>query len=343
MRCRAPTFGGVSDLGASHSNLEICPQGPRATGAQRRPASVWSANVSRMEAIPFIGSQALERGTVTRSQLRTRYRHVFRGVYVERTAELTPANKARAAWLSTGAILAGQSAAAVHGTKWLDAAAPAEIVRADRHSQRGIVVHNYRLADDEIQMCRGMRVTTAARTAFDIGCCVPDAIPMIDAVLNATGIKPEHVVTLADRYPGARGVRRLRAALELADGGAESPQETRVRLLLVGAGLPRPETQIELIGLHPRRIRVDMGWREWKVAVEYDGIQHWNDAYQRAWDIERIALLEDAGWAVIRVSARMLSQRPQATVQRVKAKLVERGAFAGSPAGCGAVGPLSAP
>ena len=66
-----------------------------------------------------------------------------------------------------------------------------------------------------------------------------------------------------------------------------------MRLLLVGAGLPKPETQIEFRDL---RIRVDMGWREWKVAVEYDGIQHWENRYQRSWDIERIALLEAAGW-----------------------------------------------
>jgi hypothetical protein len=117
-----------------------------------------------------------------------------------------------------------------------------------------------------------MRVTTAARTAFDIGRRLPaaQAVPILDALLNATGIKPGDVVAVADRHPGARGVRRLRAALELADGGAESPQKSRVRLLLVGAGLPKPETQIEFRDL---RIRVDMGWREWKVAVEYPSFE----------------------------------------------------------------------
>jgi very-short-patch-repair endonuclease len=278
-----------------------------------------------MDGIPFVGSQALERGTVTRRQLRTRYRRVFRDVYISRDAELTARAKARAAWLSTGATLAGMSAAAVLGTKWLDAAAPAEIVRADRHGQRGILVRSYELPDDEACTVGGIRVTTAARTAFDIGRGLPvvKAVPILDALLNATGIKPAEVLTLADRHRRARGIRRLRGALELADGGAESPQETRVRLLLVAAGLPKPETQIEFRDLH---IRVDMGWREWKVAVEYDGIQHWENRYQRSWDIERIALLEAAGWIVIRISAEMLS-RPEAIVERVKAKLRERGAY----------------
>ena len=281
-----------------------------------------------MDAIPFSGSRALARGAVTRNQLRTRYRAVFRDVYVDRDVELTAAAKARAAWLSTGAILAGRSAAAVLGTKWLDAAAPAEIVRSDRHGQPGIVVHSYRLADDEVRTVRGMRVTTPARTAFDIGCGLPvvRALPILDALFNATRIEPTQVRAVADRYPGARGIRRLRAALEMADGGAESPMETRVRMLLVAARLPRPDTQIEVRGLHRRCIRLDMGWRAWRVAVEYDGVQHWDDPAQRAWDIERIALLEAAGWAVIRISAAMLG-RPEAIVERVRAKLAERGAF----------------
>jgi very-short-patch-repair endonuclease len=277
-----------------------------------------------MDDSPFLGSQALKRGAVTRSELRTRYRLVFRDVYIGKHAELTAVAKARAAWLSTGATLGGLSAAAVLGTKWLDGAAPAEIMRADRHGQRGIVVHSDQLAADEVHTVSGMRATTAPRTAFDIGRGLPvaKAVPILDALLNATRIKPADVIAVADRHPRTRGVRRLRAALELADGGAESPQETRVRLLLIGAGLPKPETQIEFRDLH---VRVDMGWRAWKVGVEYDGIQHWENRYQRSWDIERIALLEAAGWSVVRVSAEMLS-RPNAIVERVKIKLRERGA-----------------
>ena len=273
--------------------------------------------------MPFRGSEALRRGDVTRNDLRTRYRPVFRDVYIPRDVELTAAMKARAAWLSTGATLAGLSSAAVLGTKWLDVHAPAEIVRADRHRQRGMVVRSYELAADEVRMVRDMRVTTAARTAFDIGRRRPvdQAVPILDALVNATGVKTADIGALADRRPGTRGIRRLRAALELVDGGAESPQESRVRLLLIGAGLPTPETQIEFLDEFSHAfIRVDMGWREWKVAVEYDGIQHWVDRRQRSWDIDRIALLEAMGWTVIRVSAEMLS-RPWVIIERVRVKL----------------------
>jgi hypothetical protein len=272
---------------------------------------------------PFLGSAAIRRGELTRNDLRMRYRAVFRDAYIGRDTQLTAATKAHAAWLSTGATLAGLSAAAVLGTRWLDASAPAEIVRVDRHRQRGMVVHSYELLDEDVCVIRGMNLTTPARTAFDIGRTrrIADAVPILDALLNATGVRPADVAALADVRRGVRGVRQLRSALELVDGGAESPQETRVRLLLVGAGLPKPETQIEFRDL---RIRVDMGWREWKVAVEYDGVHHWTDGRQRSWDIERIALLESARWIVIRVSAEMLS-RPQVIVDRVYSALTDRG------------------
>ena len=121
-------------------------------------------------------------------------------------------------------------------------------------------------------------------------------------------------------------------------GVPNPPQETRVRLVLVRGGLPRPETQIVFKDLH---IRVDMGWRQWKVAVEYDGVQHWNDRRQRSWDIDRLALLEAAGWAVVRVSSDML-RRPEVIVERVRAKLIERGGYGQNYDDRRAQGPRSA-
>jgi very-short-patch-repair endonuclease len=54
--------------------------------------------------------------------------------------------------------------------------------------------------------------------------------------------------------------------------------------------------------------------------VEYDGVAHWTDRRQRSWDIDRIALLEERGWAVVRVSAEMMT-RPQVVIERVRTKL----------------------
>ena len=274
---------------------------------------------------PFLGAAAVLRGDISAYQLRTRYRAVYRNVYVAKDAALTAVTRARAAWLWSGgeATLTGLSAAAILGTKWIDAARPAGLSRADRHCPPGIVAHSYRLDPADTCTVTGVRVTTPARTAFDIGRTLraDRAIPILDALSNATNFKVTDVIALADTRPGARGVRRLRASLRLVDGGAESPQETRLRLLLVRAGLPAPQTQIEFVDEYGVvRIRVDMGWPTWRVAVEYDGVQHWSDRYQRSWDIDRIAMLEAMGWAVVRVSAEMLS-RPGVIIERVVARL----------------------
>ncbi len=275
--------------------------------------------------VPFLGADAVRRGLLTDYQLRTKYRAIHRNVYVAADAEPTAALRARAAWLWSGghAILAGMSAAAVHGTKWLDVDHPAELIRVNRHGTAGLTLHTWDVAPEETCRVDRMRCTTAARTAFDIGRTrdLDAAVPILDALLNATRVKVADVLALADSRPRHRGVHELRTAMALVDPGAESPQESRVRLLLQSAGLPRPETQIEFRDRYGAAfIRVDMGWREWRVAVEYDGVQHWSDRRQRSWDIDRIAILESMGWTVVRVSAEMLD-RPDVVIARVTAKL----------------------
>lgn len=269
--------------------------------------------------------QAIRDGLITDHRLRTRYRAVYRNVYLANDVPLTADLRARAAWLWAGgdATLVGISAAAVLGTRWLDDDAPAELVRRDRHAPSGMEIRSWSIAEDEVRLVDGMRVTSPARTAFDLGRLLPQrqAVPILDALLGKTATKSVDVMAIANSWPGSRGVRRLRSVLDLVDGGAESPQESRVRMLLQLAGLPKPETQIEFFDQYGYvRIRVDMGWREWKVAVEYDGIQHWSDRRQRSWDIDRVAILDAMGWAVVRVSAEMLS-RPHVIISRVSEKL----------------------
>lgn len=268
---------------------------------------------------PFLGSAAVRRGDLTRHGLNRHHRAIYRDVYLPRDVELTARLRAQAAWLATGATLCGLSAAAVLGSKWIDASEPAEISRADRHRARGIVAHSWALNPDELCVVDGLNATNPARTAFDIGRTrsLPRSVPILDALIRATGVEQPQIAAVADRWPSARGIRRLRSALELVDGGAESPQETRLRLIIIRGGLPKPETQIWFPEL---RIRVDLGWRQWMVAIEYDGMQHWTDGKQRAWDIERIALLEAAGWVVVRVSAAMLA-RPEVILERIRGKL----------------------
>ncbi|HXS84491.1 MAG TPA: hypothetical protein VN741_02510, partial [Mycobacterium sp.] len=167
-------------------------------------------------------------------------------------------------------------------------------------------------------------VTTPARTAYDLGRHLPrgQAIARMDALMHATPYSFEDVRLLAKRHAGARGLRRLHIALADVDGGAASPRETWLRLLLIDAGFPAPTTQIPVLdGSRPVAF-LDMGWEEFKVAAEYDGDQHRRDRSQYVKDIRRHEVVDDLGWHVVRVVA---EDRPQVVVDRVDAALRRRG------------------
>jgi very-short-patch-repair endonuclease len=97
-------------------------------------------------------------------------------------------------------------------------------------------------------------------------------------------------------------------------------------LLVIAAGLTRPHTQIEVLNDRGRVIaRIDMGWPEIKVGIEYDGSQHWTDSRIRSNDIDRAAELSHRGWIVIRVSADLLRYRPDVVISRVREAIRSRG------------------
>ena len=256
----------------------------------------------------FIATEALAAGAVTRRELAHRYTKVYRNVYTPGGLELTAADRAVAAWMWSGrtATVAGLSAAALLGSKWVPAEAPAELVRSQHRAPSGIVVRKDTIADDEARVVGGASCTTVARTAFDIGRRLPfeQGLIRVDALLNATRVPVAELLEVAARYPGARNVRQLRRILDLADGGAESPQETRVRLVLIAGSLPRPDTQIPIRDAAGRVVRrIDMGWPQWTVGVEYDRGQHWTDPDIHAADIDRLEFLAELGWRIVRVSA----------------------------------------
>src|SRR5690348_13912289 len=119
---------------------------------------------------PFIGSEAVAAASLSSYALRSKFVALYPDVYVPRPADVTAAQRARAAWLWSGrrGIAAGQSAAALHGAKWVDAAKPAELLWPNRHPPRGIHTWSDMWAEDEIIVLDGIRATTPARTALDL-------------------------------------------------------------------------------------------------------------------------------------------------------------------------------
>jgi hypothetical protein len=274
----------------------------------------------------FIGSESLAHGNLTKSDLRHRHRAIFRDVYAPKLQEPSLRERTVGAWLWSRrrAIVAGVAASALHGARWVDAGIPIELIAPNARPHAGLVVRNETLADDEITHAAQLPATTPARTAYDLGRHLPrgKAAARLDALMRATPFSIEDVLLLAKRHPGARGLRRLRVALPYVDGGAASPRETWLRLLLIDAGLPVPTTQIPVLDGYRPIAFLDMGWEEFMVAAEYDGDQHRSDRRQYVKDIRRQELVNDCGWIVVRVIA---EDRPDDVVKRVHSALARRG------------------
>ncbi|MCV7214204.1 hypothetical protein H7J51_02765 [Mycobacterium crocinum] len=108
----------------------------------------------------------------------------------------------------------------------------------------------------------------------------------------------------------------------MIDTGAESPKESWLRLLLIDGGLPAPETQIPVLDRGVPVAFLDMGYRDLKLAFEYDGDQHRTDRRQYVRDVRRLPMVERLGWEVIRVIA---EDHPAEVLWRGREAFLRRG------------------
>ena len=261
--------------------------------------------------------------------LRRFHAAIYPGVWAPRGVDPALAECARAAWLWSGrqGVIAGLPASALLGAKWVEDGTPIELVHANRRPPRGIVIHTDALGPGETQDIHSMPITTAARTAFDLGRRLPlnDGVQRIDALMNATHVKVDAIESVMACHRGVRGLsncgRRSHSstgrgvALRIVDG-----------LLLVQNGFP--DLQAQIVVYDERGMvfaRIDMGWPEYRVGVDFEGARHWSDPKQRSWDIERFAKLPELGWIDVRLTSGILHNRPQSFLDRVGAALISRG------------------
>ena len=275
----------------------------------------------------LMGTEAVANGVVTRHELARWYRPFYPNVHAPRGQRLTLRDRTAGAWLwsKRRGIVTGVAASAMHGAEWVDPDTSMELIYECTHPPTGIVARNERIAEDEITRVDGVLVTTVARTAFDLGRYQPrnPAIARMDALMRAAPFSNEEVLLLAKRYRGARGVKQLKDALPLVDGGAASPRETWLRLLYMDSGLPKPSTQIPIFDTDGTLLRtVDMGWEDFKVLSEYDGDQHRTDRPQYVKDLRVIPKIERLGFIVQRV---IKEDRPAVIVRHAWDALVSRG------------------
>lgn len=273
-----------------------------------------------------LGGEAVRAGVATRHELARDYTKLYRGVFVRKGGEITLRDRAIGGWLATGrrGVIAGATAAALHGAPWVDPTLPVEVTGVKGRPQEGLVLRTEHLAPDDITRVAGLPVTTRVRTAFDLGRHLDraEALALLDALMWNQRFDIAEVAALAEQRPRARRVVQLRELLPLIDGGAASPRESALRLQLHDNGFPRPETQIPVLeGSRPVAF-LDLGWPEYGVAVEYDGDHHRKDRKQYVKDIARLRMLEEKRWIVIRVIA---EDMPEAWLARVAQALRSRG------------------
>lgn len=110
-------------------------------------------------------------GVISERAMRRHYQPLYPNIYVPRGVDFSAQKRAQAAWLwsKRRGIVAGLSAAAMLGAKWIDPSEPAELIHDNRRPPPNLVVRTETVLSDEIVVLGDMRVTTAARTAFDLG------------------------------------------------------------------------------------------------------------------------------------------------------------------------------
>ena len=268
---------------------------------------------------PFLGVEALDAGLARKHHLRSTYAAIFPGVYLRSGVTPTFRQRAEAAWLWSRrrGVLCGLTAARLHGAKWVDDALPIELMWSNGRPPPGIRVRKDNLNAAEHGLRVGLPVTTVLRTAYDLGRrgLLSEAVERLDALGNAAGFAVEDVHALASGHRGARGLCQLYDALNLHDFRAQSPKETWLRLLVIGAGFPPPRTQIPVVVGGRTKYYLDMGWEHIKVALEYEGDHHRTDRAQFARDIVRLDEVVTLGWTIIRVAA---DTPPEWVIARVR-------------------------
>lgn len=257
---------------------------------------------------PFIGSEARAAGDVSWHELDRYFTAIMPNVYLDNRRQPTLRQRILAAWLwsQRDGVISGVAASALHGAKWVDDDTIVELIWRNARAPKGVKTRHELLWDEECQQLGGLCVTTPERTAFDLARrgTVGQAVARLDALARATDFKVGDVAELAGRHPHTRGLRQLERALDLVDSGAQSPKETWLRLLLIKAGFPRPQTQIPVLSPDGYPLYyLDMGWQDIMLAVEYDGDQHRTNRPQYVWDVDRLKYIQRVGWTHIKVLA----------------------------------------
>lgn len=192
----------------------------------------------------------------------------------------------------------------------------------------GVVGHRLQLREPAFVSIGGMRVEHPVRAWRQVGLlwANDDLVAAADHIVGRTSLATWD--DLAAEVSSMRGpaTARLRAALAQVRVGAESSEETRLRLVLGRGGLPEPDLNWTLYDDHNRHVaRFDLAFRAYRVGAEYDGRHHELDGRQFARDVDREANVKRLGWEMVRVLRHHLAGDGRAAVALVRDALLRAG------------------
>jgi hypothetical protein len=197
-----------------------------------------------------------------------------------------------------------------------------------RQVRQGVRSH-YRKDPAQTTPGRVCRSQLPEQTFLDlaaVGVGLVDLVVVADGMIKAGHTSPERLIGAASRWSGS-GCRVARRAACFARKGVDSPQETRLRLLLVLAGLPEPRVNLIIRGRDGSwRRRYDLAYEHVRLIIEYDGRQHAEDSRQWLTDIFRREELDQMRWRLVIVTSEGIFQEPLRTLERVRNALLECGA-----------------
>jgi len=223
------------------------------------------------------------------------------------------------------AVFGGLTAAVLWGASALaEPQDPVEVVLPPGVRWRpapDVVVRTARLDGDVVRDRHGVRRTGGVRTAVDLVRRGPvdDGVVLLDRLVQAGVARLDDVRDAVAVLPRCRGSRVAREVAARADGLAESPQETRLRLLMARGGLPAPVAQYRVFDEEGFVARVDFAFPDLRLAIEYDGAWHGAPG-ELTRDRRRLNRLGAAGWRVVFVTAADL-HHPEELLRRLAAAL----------------------
>lgn len=277
--------------------------------------------------LPFTRPQALAAGISPTVLQGPRFTAVFRGVHVGSGVPLAREIRARAALLThpVGAYVSHHTAAELLGLPVPHSPLVHVSVfeRRDRRRRDGIRSHLARR--QSLMTLRGIPICTPVGLFLDMAAHLDlvDLVVLGDAIVRRKLATVSELVAAADRWQERHGAAARRAARHVR-AKVDSAMESRLRMLLVLAGLPEPEVNRELRNDSGIVLAaLDLSYPEVKLAIEYDGQQHRADLGQWNSDIDRGEWLTRDGWRILPVISTGIYRRPDQTIERVHNALVQ--------------------